>query len=341
MKILHIHNLMIRNYGNIKFHTGCKLSNGIIRGNHRLLEFSDRDLVRYESPFHIRPIGKNIVNRKLVETCDNFRPNLIIIGHCDLITEKTLEEIKRLLPETKIAHWFLDALWIPRNIVRLQARMRCTDSIFVTTGGPALKQFCTGKNVVSYMPNPCDPSWESHNNAEKKEFDRDLVFCGVGLESDYRYQLLVNLKSDLENTLHFDTFGILGGKPVWGQAYEDVISKSKMALNLNREEGWSLYSSDRISQLLGNGLLTFIWDKGDMRRLFNDEQVVFFKDLDELSRQIKMFHADDEQRQRIAKNGYYHYHENFSAQRTIQYMIETTFNLPHSHDYIWDNEIYR
>ena len=78
-----------------------------------------------------------------------------------------------------------------------------------------------------------------------------------------------------------------------------------------------------------------------MRRLFNDEQVVFFKDPDELSRQIRMFHADDEQRQHIAKNGYYHYHENFSAQRTIQYMIEATFNLPHSHDYIWDDEIYR
>ena len=44
----------------------------------------------------------------------------------------------------------------------------------------------------------------------------DLVFCGVGLESDYRYQLLVNLKSDLENTLHFDTFGILGGEASMG-----------------------------------------------------------------------------------------------------------------------------
>ena len=111
---------MIRNYGNIKFYTGCKLSNGIIRGNHRLLEFSDRDLVRFESPLHIRPLGKKIVNRKLIETCDNFRPDLIIIGHCDLITEKTLQEIRQLLPETKIAHWFLDALWPPRNISRLQ-----------------------------------------------------------------------------------------------------------------------------------------------------------------------------------------------------------------------------
>jgi len=191
------------------------------------------------------------------------------------------------------------------------------------------------------MPNPCDPSWESNNNAEKKEFDRDLVFCGVGLESDYRYQLLVNLKKDLLHTLRFDTFGILGGTPVWGQAYEKVISKSKMALNLNREEGWPLYSSDRLSQLIGNGLLTYIWDKGDMRRLFNDEQVVFFKDQDDLARQIRSFHADDAHRQHIARNGYHHYHKHFSAQRTIQYIIETTFNLTHSQDYIWSDEIYR
>ena len=114
-----------------------------------------------------------------------------------------------------------------------------------------------------------------------------------------------------------------------------------MALNLNREEGWPLYSSDRLSQLIGNGLLTYIWDKGDMRRLFNDEQVVFFKDQDDLARQIRSFHADDEKRQHIAKNGYNHYHEHFSAQRTIQYIIETTFNLTHSQDYIWSDEIYR
>lgn len=71
-------------------------------------------------------------------------------------------------------------------------------------------------------------------------------------------------------------YGILGGPPVWGQAYDQIIANSKMALNLNREEGWPLYSSDRLSQLLGNGILTYLWDKGDMRRSFGEQHVVYF-----------------------------------------------------------------
>ena len=73
MKVLHIHNLMLRNYGNIKFYTGCKLSNGIIRNNHRLLEFSDRDLARFTAPLGMRAIGKHRMNRKLIETYKNLK----------------------------------------------------------------------------------------------------------------------------------------------------------------------------------------------------------------------------------------------------------------------------
>lgn len=340
MKVLHIHNLMLRHYGNFKFYTGYKLSNGVTRCNHRLLEFSDRDMVRFEAPLGLRPLGKYVTNRKLIETCVNFKPDLVIIGHCDLISEKSLLEIRSLLPGTKIAHWFLDALWNPRNHKRLQHRMHCTDAIFITTGGPALKQFCTGKNRVAYMPNPTDPAWESHNNAIKTEFDRDLVFCGVGLKSDYRYNLLLEIKRKIKDELRFESFGILGEPPVWGEAYDAIIAGSKMALNLNREEGWSLYSSDRISQLLGNGLLTFIWDKGEMRRLFNDEQVVFFKNEEELSKKIKYFQAEDEDRQTVAAAGRNYYQQHFSAQQVINFIIETTFEQPYTTDYPWAKEVY-
>ena len=102
MKVLHIHNLMLRNKGNFKFYTGFKLSNGVVRNNHRLLEFSDRDTVRYETPLGLRPLGKHIANRKLIETCSNFNTDLILIGHCDLVSEKTMQEIRSLLPASRL-----------------------------------------------------------------------------------------------------------------------------------------------------------------------------------------------------------------------------------------------
>lgn len=341
MKILHVHNLMLRHYGNFKFYTGYKLSNGIVRNNHRLLEFSDRDMVRYEAPMGIRILGKKKANRRLIEACLNFQPDLILIGHCDLISEKTLLEIRRLLPSTKIAHWFLDALWIDRNLQRLKKRMHCTDSIFITTGGESIKQFCTGKNLVSFIPNPTDLAWEQHDNSKREQFERDLVFCGVGSKSDYRYQLLKNLEVTIKHQLNFETFGIRGNPAVWGERYDCVIGGSKMALNLNREEGWAYYSSDRISQLLGNGLLTFVWDKGEMRRLFDDEYVVFFKDEDELCEKVKYFHSHDDHRKSIASAGRAYYHRYFSAEKVVKYIVESTFEIPLSEDYPWADQLYR
>ena len=332
---------MLRNLGRFKFYTGPKLTNGMIRNNHQVLEFSDRDMTSFLSPVGFRPIGKKRTNLKLIEMCDNFRPDLLVLGHCDIITEKTLQQIRRLIPQIKIVHWFLDALWIPRNVARIKSRMHSTDAIFVTTGGTVLKQFCTGRNLVGFIPNPTDLSWERHNNATKNEFERDLLFCGGGNKTDSRYGLLKFVQDNLDSSIKFESFGIVGNPSVWGQWYDKIISTSKMALNLNREENWFFYSSDRISQLLGNGLLTFIWDKGEMRRLFSDDQVVFFRDRDELIRKIVDFQENDLLRKHIAKNGYNYYHNHFSAQCVARYMIETTFGTPFTREYLWQDELYQ
>ena len=341
MKILHVDNLMIRRYGKTKVATGRKLFNGMIRNNYKVLEFSERDIAKFEAPLGIKPLGLTISNRKLIETAANFLPDAILMGHCDIIKSETLEEIRRLLPDVKIIYRNVDPLWEERNVERIRYRMNTVDAIFVSTGGEHLKQFCTGKNVVAFIPNPTDPCVEDQNNALKTSFDRDLVFCGVGNETDDRYPFVKNLHEALDSTLRFDSFGMHGKSAVWGREYDEVMATSKMGLNLNRFEGWDLYSSARISQLMGNGLLTFLWDKGGMRRLFNDQQVAFFKDFDELAAKAKAFHHDDAHRQAVAGAGRAFYHEHFSGQRVAQFMVETALSRPYSHDYIWSSEVYR
>ena len=51
---------------------------------------------------------------------------------------------------------------------------------------------------------------------------------------------------------------------------------------------------------MGNGLLTFLWDIGNMRKFFTDEHVAVFKYLDELIAKAKVFQADDDHRQAVA-----------------------------------------
>lgn len=336
MRVLYACNLMIRRFGEIKFYTDLRLHNGMIRNNWNVCTFSDRDIAKFTAPLNIKPLGIRNANRLFVDTCLNFRPDLIILGHCDIITNKTLLEMKKHLSNVPIAYCNIDALWLDKNIAKINHRKEVVDSIFSTTGGDALEQFRTKTNKVCFIPNAVDPAIEQVDNSLKSDFDRDLIYCGVGNKADERYPLIVNLHQKLKDELRFDTYGIYGHEPVWGEQFEKLISNSKMSLNLNREEGWPLYSSDRIAHLMGNGLLTFLWDKGDLRKLFNDSQVVFFKSENELINKILDFHHNDEKRRAVAGTGRAYYHKYFSAQLVTKYIADKTLGRKFSDDYIWD-----
>jgi len=58
--------------------------------------------------------------------------------------------------------------------------------------------------------------------------------------------------------IKFDVYGMNNVQPVWGDNFLKKISNSSMGLNLSRGKPIKYYSSDRIAQLFGNGLLTFI-----------------------------------------------------------------------------------
>jgi len=340
VRIVNVDNLQIRRYGRPRMACGRSLSCGMVRNNYSVWDFSERDIAKFSAPLGIFPIGKWIANRKLIETCDNYKPDLILIGHCELIQNSTLQEIRALLPNVRIAFRLFDPLWEPWTRERLSSRMPFVDALFVTTGGPELKHFCTGKNVVAYMPNPTDPAVETLDNSTKTVFDRDLVFCGVGEPTDDRYGFVAQLHSSVDAQMKFDSFGMHGHPAVWGHGYDAVLAGSKMGLNLNRFEGWPLYSSDRIAQLMGNGLLACLWDKGGMRRFFGDEHVVFFSDMNGLARQLIDFQHNDARRQAVASAGRALYHTEFSGERVMRYIVETTLRLPYSHNYLWADEVY-
>lgn len=113
-----------------------------------------------------------------------------------------------------------------------------------------------------------------------------------------------------------------------------------MGLNLSRTEGWPLCSSARIAQLMGNGLLAFVSEESGFRRFFTDEHVAFFKTENDIATKAIEFQKDDSRRKAVAAAGRAFYHEHFSGQRIVKFMIETTLGLPYSHDYIWQDEVY-
>ena len=51
-----------------------------------------------------------LLNDKLKKTCYNYKPDLIVTGHADLISKEMIQDLKEDNPNTKFAQWFLDPL---------------------------------------------------------------------------------------------------------------------------------------------------------------------------------------------------------------------------------------
>ena len=128
---------------------------------------------------------------------------------------------------------------------------------------------------------------------------------------------------------------------IWGARYEEVLSTSKMSLNLNRKEGDKWYSSDRIAHLMGYGILTFQSDKNQMERFFTPEETVFFSEAGDLADKILYYMAHDDERKKVAAAGREKYHRLFSGARTLKYMVETLYNIQYSEPYEWAYDVYR
>ena len=109
-----------------------------------------------------------------------------------------------------------------------------------------------------------------------------------------------------------------------------------MGLNLSRTNSVKYYSSNRISSLIGNGLMTFIDEKTQLGDFFDDNEIVFYKDIEDLSKKLSFYKNNDSLRIKIAKNGQKKYFEYFNSKIISKYLIEKTFDINSKKKYLWD-----
>ena len=144
-------------------------------------------------------------------------------------------------------------------------------------------------------------------------------------KNDKREFFLKKLIKVADNNIKFDLYGFSNRQPVWGDDFIDVISNAKMGLNLSRGEPLKYYSSDRIAQLFGNGLLTFLDEKTHLNELFTDKEAIFYKNIHDLAEKILKYKKDNKKRKEIARNGKKKYMKYFNSDIISQYMIDFYF----------------
>ena len=108
-----------------------------------------------------------------------------------------------------------------------------------------------------------------------------------------------------------------------------------MGLNLSRGKPIKYYSSDRITQIIGNGLLTFVDEGTQYRDFFSDDEIIFYKNINDLSEKIQKYCFDDKLRKKIAKNGKIKYMKYFNSTKVSKFILEKTFNINSRENYIW------
>ena len=344
LKILHITNFNERHNGRLHYNTGRRINNGFIRNNHSVYAISDRDIIHNSKSFTDLQ-GVKTLNKKILDVVPIFKPDLIMLGHADNVKDETLQHLKEKNKNLLIGQWFLDPISkkgpdYKKNRDRLLSKSKQINCSFITTS-PDVLDFNLENSY--FIPNPSDSSFETLDNyKDNQPFDMFFamshgVHRGVLKKGkiDNREIFLKKLIDQSKDEINFDFYGFGEKQPIWGDEFLEKISNSKMGLNLSRGEPLKYYSSDRISQLFGNGLLTFIHKKTQLDNFFNSQEAIFYNNINDLIDKILKYKKDDKKRKLIAKNGKIKYMKYFNSNLVSQYMIDQIFDFKPQNKYIW------
>ena len=337
LKILHVASFNETSNGSLFYSTANKFNIGFTKLNHFVQSIDDKFFLK--SNFSNTTIG---LNEKIINTVKNFAPDLIFLGHTNKIATSTFKKIKNLVPNAKFCRWYIDSIspeFFKNNSKTLLNNINYIDKVFITS--LPNRQLSKFKNKFHFIPNPVDSSVEQNKNFLKHGLSYDLFFSlshgqhrGVlkSGKKDERDNFIDSLYKSLHQVKKYfisTTFN----SPKWGSEFFHYLGNSRMGLNMSRGQYQKLYSSDRIVSLIGNGLLTFMDQKTNYGKFFTNQEVVFYKNKNDLIKKIIFFKNNDALARKYAKNAHKKYHKYFNAKEICSYILSECDLIKHKKFY--------
>lgn len=344
-KILHVSSFDERNDHRLfNISLSNKISKGLIHNNHDVINFSYRD--------HLGTLNKNtnLSNKKVLEIYNNYKPDLIILGHNNILKKDTIEQIKKS-NNTKVVLWYEDALskkadgpnW-RANLDLIQNNSDLIDAYFTTTHPINITSSNIKKTKLYFLPMLVDENIENLHLFNIKNKFKDLFFAishGVNFgklktnKVDERESFINNLFINNKN-IKFNILGIANENPKWNYEFYNEVSKCKMALNLSRGKPIKYSTSNRIASLVANGIYTFIDERTKFNDFFDEDEMGFYKNEIDLINKIEKLKGNDKKIYNYSKNGMKRYFELFNNKLITKYIIDRTFNLIDDKKQIWE-----
>ena len=87
---------------------------------------------------------------------------------------------------------------------------------------------------------------------------------------------------------------------------------------------------------MGNGLLTLIHENVQYQDFFKKDEIVTYKNFDDLVKKIKFFINNDNLRKKIANNGRRKYLREFSSEKISKYIVTKSMNINIKDKFLWE-----
>ena len=281
LKILHISNFGIKtDHRLFNISIAKKITNGFIRNGHDVINFDYRN--------HFEGILKqNSLDKKIISISNNYKPDLILFGHCNPLSRNTLLALKERL-KVKIALWYEDHVMkgdpsYRKNLDLIEKNNDLIDNYFITTA-PEIIKTKIKKTKINFLPIPVDPNIENGQFYEINK-EKDLFFAlshGVNYGKlkknsfDERSFFIDKLIEISKNKINFNILGLYNEEPKWNYNFLDELMICKTALNLSRGGPSKYCSSNRIATLMGNGVLPFIHKDVGYQDFFDNDEIEIY-----------------------------------------------------------------
>ena len=342
LRIVHVGGFSLKPKGTFLNSAAWKISNGLIRNGHSVINFSDRDTARANSLLGHRKFGIGAANKILRQLCREAHPEFLLLSHADVIRPETVADIRADLPGLRVLQWNIDPVFESDNIRRISSKLEVVDATLVSTAGKALLPLVRPGKLLGFLPNAVDFSIERGRAYEHADLPFDLFnavggpqlprnICGTDWKPD---DLIDRIEAEIPGIRL--KLGAMRGLPGFaGARLDEALSTTAMGLNLSRRNDNYLYSSDRISHMAGNGMAVLVDRATGYGDLFSEDEFVFFSTIEEMIAQIRRLIGDPTTRQKIAEAGHARYHDLFNEQIIARYIVDVAFGSLKESDYPW------
>jgi hypothetical protein len=252
-KIVHCGIFNEKDNGNFFYGLERKISHGLIQNGHFVYDFSYRDVERSLRFLGIKDSGLKKMNEKLINICKNIKADILFLAKAEKIDKVTLLKIKEILPNIKIVQWYVDHL---QENDAFFDKLNCMD-VFYYANAKDLKSLSEkyDKTIFSFFPNISDPAFDKSINLEKTN---DVIYIARDYKEDVRTKFAVLLKEFCDKEkINLKVYASLDNPAIFGNDFHEAISKTKIAINFNRDDNLEsineekiLGASDRMAQFL-------------------------------------------------------------------------------------------